>query len=467
MRLALLGLAPILTVMLAHCGESDTQSPSGADAATTPTATTTATTPVPTTTVVPPPVDASADVVVPTDASTDSGADAAVRYVPSYKALNHALCTGQSLSVGSKGTPVLSTTQPYDNKMFNTGVRVAGGTNLTSFVPLVEAGLETMSSAFASLVTRDAQTLFQDLAAPADSHRLLVSCHGIGGTAYVGLKKGTAAYQNGIAQVTAAKALAAAAGQSYVVRVVTNVHGESDHVAKNAAYKDNLLTWQSDYDTDVKAITGQADSVIMLHTQMSSWTKYNSTTSTIPMQQLDATLASNGKIAMVGPKYNIEYDADGVHLTTAGYRHMGEYYAKAYRQIILEGRPWEPLRPLTITKAGAVIRVKFLVPKPPLMFDTVRVTDPGNLGFEFTEDGAAPAVISQVALEGTDTVKITLSKAPSGANAKVRYAFTGVSGQRAGATTGPRGNLRDSDTSTSRYGYSLFNWAVHFELPVP
>jgi hypothetical protein len=309
--------------------------------------------------------------------------------------------------------------------------------------------------------------LFSDLPAPANSHRLLVSCHGIGGTAYAGLKKGTAAYQNGMAQVTAGKALAAAAGQSYVVRVVTNVHGESDHLAKNAAYKDNLLTWQSDYETDVKAITQQTDAVIMLHTQMSSWTKYNSATSTIPMQQLEATLASNGKIALVGPKYNVAYDADGVHLTSAGYRHMGEYYAKAYRQIILEGRPWEPLRPLSVTAAGAILRIKFLVPKPPLVFDTTLITNPGNLGFEFAEDGAAPAVISQVALEGADTVKITLSKAPSGGNAKVRYAFTGTSGQNAGATTGPRGNLRDSDPAVSRHGYPLYNWAVHFELPVP
>ncbi len=120
-----------------------------------------------------------------------------------------------------------------------------------------------------------------------------------------------------------------------------------------------------------------------------------------------------------------------------------------------------------MTAAGAILRIKFLVPKPPLVFDTTLITNPGNLGFEFAEDGAAPAVISQVALEGADTVKITLSKAPSGGNAKVRYAFTGTSGQNAGATTGPRGNLRDSDPAVSRHGYPLYNWAVHFELPVP
>jgi len=28
-------------------------------------------------------------------------------------------------------------------------------------------------------------------------------------------------------------------------------------------------------------------------------------------------------------------------------------------------------------------------------------------------------------------------------------------------------NLRDSDATPSRHGYPLFNWAVHFDEPVP
>src|SRR5205085_750635 len=122
---------------------------------------------------------------------------------------------------------------------------------------------------------------------------------------------------------------------TYVVRAVTNVHGESDHVAVNASYQANLLEWQNDYETDVKAITGQAEGIPMLQTQMSSWTKYGQATSIIPAQQLGAHIAAPGKVILVGPKYHLAYAADGVHLTAKGYQHMGEDYAKVYRRVIL------------------------------------------------------------------------------------------------------------------------------------
>ncbi|HQY60575.1 MAG: hypothetical protein IPF92_11225 [Myxococcales bacterium] len=73
-----------------------------------------------------------------------------------------------------------------------------------------------------------------------------------------------------------------------------------------------------------------------------------------------------------------------------------------------------------------------------------------------------------VTLAGTDTVRIKLSAAPLATAAKsVRYAHTGVAGAPAGATTGARGNLRDSDSTRSRHGNRLENWAVHFSMPVP
>ena len=282
---------------------------------------------------------AQPDVAQPSDASTDApldvadaqgDADSGAPFVFVHRDINHVLGTGQSLSVGSQGTPFLTTTQPYDNITFVTGV-LSGGTGLTSFIPLVEgdgAGVETLSSSFANLITKLArEVVFVGGPAGKNGHDLLVSAHGVGGTAYVGLKKGTAPFTNGMAQVTAGKTLAAAAGKSYVVRAVTNVHGESDHVAKNAAYQANLLEWQKDYETDVRAMTGQAEPIPMFETQISSWTRYNTTTSAIPMQQLGAHVAAPGKVILVGAKYHLEYVTDGVHLTASGYRHMGEYYA--------------------------------------------------------------------------------------------------------------------------------------------
>jgi len=408
----------------------------------------------------------SSDAVSPETPDANDAAEVDAPPPFDFFELNHVLSTGQSLSVGAVGSPPLSTTQPYANVMFAQGV-IPGGTALTTLVPLVEKTVETMSSGLANDVTKSArEVLFLGMAPPRNDHVILISGHGIGGTAYSGLKKGTAAFANGIAQVKAAKAIADASKRSYVVRVVTNVHGESDHVARNASYDKDLLQWQSDYDTDVKAITGQTASIPMLHTQMSSWTKYGQATSAIPQLQLDASRASSGKLVLVGPKYTATYAGDGVHLTNIGYREMGEYYAKVYRLVVLEKKTWLPLGPKTITREGTTITVDFDVPTPPLVLDTTRVTDPGSYGFEAV-DGSTPLKITSVTLAGTTSVKIVLATAPTG-KLRLRYAFTGTAGANAGPKTGARGNLRDSDPTPSAYvPTSLYNWCVHFDQAVP
>jgi hypothetical protein len=63
-------------------------------------------------------------------------------------------------------------------------------------------------------------------------------------------------------------------------------------------------------------------------------------------------------------------------------------------------------------------------------------------------------------------VEITLASAPTGANSRLRYAYTGTLGNDAGPTSGPRGNLRDSDATESPSGRTLYNWCVHFDNPV-
>lgn len=386
-----------------------------------------------------------------------------------YYDVNHVLATGQSLSVGATGVPPLSTAQPYDNRMFVGGV--ASVTNLTSFVPLTEGvdpAVETMSSAFANLVTelgRDETLLYQP--AGEQTHDLLVTLHGIGGTAYVGLKKGTVAYDNGMAQLVAGEAVSAQLSLSHVVRAVTTVHGESDHIAGNLSYENDLIEWQQDYEDDVQALTGQSEPVPLLQTQMSSWTRYGQAQSVIPTAQLAASRNNPDDVILVGPKYAVAYSTDGVHLTSDGYRHMGELYANVYRRVVLEGRRWLPLQPRDVWRSGAVITVVFDVPVPPLVLDTTLVTNPGDYGFEFYDDSGSPPAIQTVMLVSDDRVVITLTSTPTGGDRRLRYAHTGTPGALAGATTGPRGNLRDSDDTPSRHFYPLYNWCVHFDEPVP
>ncbi len=383
-----------------------------------------------------------------------------------HRDVNHVLVAGQSLAVGVAGAPPLTTEQPFTNLMFNTGV-LAGGEGLERFEPLVEGRskvpVETIASSFANLVAGMART------DAIDAHDILVSSHAQGAKTYAQLRKGTKAYERGMAQVTTARDIARTLGKSYVVRAVLNVHGESDHAEKSTRYREDLLAWQADYERDILALTGQSEAVPMFETQISSWTKMmgGTETSAIPGAQLAAHVESDGKIVLVGPKYHLQYSKDGVHLTNEGYRHLGEEHAKAYRRVVLEGKRWEPLRPLAATIEGAIVTVKLAVPVPPLVLDTTLVSDPGAFGFEYTDASAMPPTITRVEVTAPDTVTIALSEPPSAGDRRLRYAFTGVKGARAGPQSGARGNLRDSDATPSRTGKRLYNWCVHFELPLP
>ncbi len=404
--------------------------------------------------------------------------------------VNHILSTGQSLSVGARGEPVapdVLSRSWYGNLMFAGGV--TRPKDLSAFAFLHEDRVETMSTALVDHVSWRRRTELPLIRTDRPSHQLLVSGNGIGSRSYSQLQKlppgvscpsGThpsdpdeerysCAYPNSLQQVQAAHDIAASLGQTHAVRAVTVVHGESDHADMNTNYADNLATWQRNYEQDIKLITGQRGTIPLLQSQMSSWTEYyEQTESLIPQAQIEAHRVNRGKVILVGPKYNLEYAPDGVHLTAGGYRHMGEYYAKVYRRVVLEGGVWEPIRPRAITRAGAVITVRFYVPVPPLVFDTSAVSNPQNYGFQVVEGGSNVSVpITRVQVSGPDTVTITLARAPTGANPRVRYAFTGIRGNPAGPTTGARGNLRDSDTTPSRYGKKLYNWSVHFEHPIP
>jgi hypothetical protein len=398
-----------------------------------------------------------------------------------YKAydINHVLSTGQSLAIGVSGAPPTTLTQPFHNLMFNTGV-MAGGEELTSFEPLVEGDnipgskvhVETMSASFANLVAELAL-------ASGQSHDILLSNHASGAKSYWQLKKGTKYYANGMAQVAAGAALAKQQGKTYVVRAVTTVHGESDHADRSTRYAQDLLEWQTDYERDVQAITGQTEAVPMFESQISSWTRMmgGTETSGIPAAQLEAhvksrakdgALAALGGIFLVGPKYHLPYSSDGVHLSMEGYRHMGEDYAKAYKRVVIDRQPWEPLRPIAVTREGAVITIKLVVPAPPIVLDTTLVTDPGHFGFEyFDAAGTSTPAITAVEIAGPDTVRITLEREPTAENRRVRYAYTAARHSKAGPTSGPRGNLRDSDPTKSRTGKRLYNWCIHFDEAVP
>ena len=416
--------------------------------------------------------------------------------------INHILGTGQSNSVFSGGHPVLTTTQPYNNKAFNVGVfpgTTCDGNGCksyqtpTSFIPLVEGdtmfdAVETMSSGMANQITRAARILLAGNAAPQNDYVSLVSIHGRSGRTYQCLRKSGCWLQptyinpftEGMLSVQWGKQLAQAQGKTYNARAVTVIHGESDHYGweypltgsdgtpnKIQNYADAMVEWQQDYDAGIKAITGQTNDVPLLMAQMHSWSGDSRTTSRIPTDQYDAMIRAPQKVVIVAPEYMLKYDSSGIHFDSPSGRRLGEYFAKVYTKMVIEKQPWEPVRPKTVARTNNVITITYHVPVPPLALDTTQVSNPGNYGFEYTDGSASPPTITNVQVIAPDQVRITLSATPTGANKRVRYAYTSRPNTTPGAMTGVRGCLRDSDATPSLYGYALQNWGITYDLASP
>jgi hypothetical protein len=436
---------------------------------------------------------------------------------PTYKdySINHVLVTGQSNSVANGATPPLTTTPPpgFSNYMFDTGVMSMTSCdgngcralkNPTSIVPLVESSnffgykVETPSAGFAYEISNLAKRVFDFGVRPEypAKHDVLVSVHGRSGNTYWCLRKGYCSYNEGrghespfnqaMTEVTKAKALASALGRSYVVRAVAVVHGESDHYSyvankqefpldgtdgtrgKIRDYSDGLIEWQEDYESSIKAITGQTEPVLLLISGISGWT--DTRESPIAKMQLDAHVRAPGKVLYVTPGYPLPAATDCLHYTNHGERQLGEYFAKVYARVVFGGQRWEPVRLKSISRVGRVVTVDYHVPNPPLVLDTEAVSQIQDYGFDFWDNGGR-SNISSVAVTGPTKVTITLGAVPSGANMRLKYAQNepkpgcigpGHIPQGGGA----RGNLRDSDDTPSQFGYKLWNWGAHFDLAV-
>lgn len=376
--------------------------------------------------------------------------------IPILSELNHIFITGQSNSIGANAKPILSGSQPYNNKMFNTGI-VAGKNNLTSIVPLIEIDTpdsgETLASGMLNFLS------FQG----NGTH--FVSSNGVGGFRYDQLAKDTEPYKTGIAQIQAAKVLANSESIPYKVSVIVNVHGESDQIFDKPNYSTNVIQWQADYEADIKAISGQTGNIPMLLCQQQVYSPadaINQGTSTA-LELFKAHKLNPNKIVLVGPRYQYDY-IDGIHLTNHSQRWHGEQYGKVYKHLI-DGQQWRPLSPNTATISNNEINIQFYVPVPPLAIDTHMIVAPSNtaFGFEFWDNSGNPPAITEVSISSPTSIKIILASVPQGTSKQIRYAYTKTLPQ-SGRMTGARGNLRDSDSTSSENNYPLYNWCIHFAV---
>ena len=402
--------------------------------------------------------------------------------------------TGQSLSVGAEAPTVSLTTQPFHNLKLSLGAASVTvppydpEDPALSVVPLVEP-IRAEASAYPGAYP---QNIYGETPHTAMADQISALCQqGAGGdcvtvhtvvgesgqgihvidkTATVTSNMGHA-YAATLFEVAALKRLAAAAGKSYGVGAIVLTHGESD--AGNSSYESDVYTLLSDYNADIAAITGQTVKIPLLLTQQQTGPGDNSTTASL-IAEWKLGVDHPGEVVCVGPKYQYAYASDHLHLVAAGYDRLGEKYAEVYHERAVLGHDWQPLQPVSVTRSGAVITVKFHVPVAPLAWDDAMPSPhqgahtawSAGRGFE-VQNQSGEQTISSVAIQG-DSVVITLASAPATAGLVVRYAVTqDGSGSLGGMATGRIGQLRDSDALVG-YATKLpqFNYAVSFTLPV-
>ena len=399
--------------------------------------------------------------------------------------------TGQSLSVGARAWPVISTNQPYDNLKLSTDHQPwPVGPNDTSLalVPLVEPigrlapaypsswpeniNGETPHSAMANEITALVR---------ADFDRDFVSVHsavGEDGQGMVFIRKNPVdrglnghSYEAAMIETKAITRLAKAADKTYGVGAIIVTHGETD--AGNTNYENELYQLWQDYNTDLPAITGQTQKIQMIVSQQDS--RNDRSPSTLAQWKIGVDHPAD--IVCSGPKYQYPYFKDGVHLTADGYRQLGEKYGQIYFERVILGKDWQPLEPTRVMRKGKIITIHFHVPAPPLVWETtfqpphqsVDAWKQGG-GFEISTTARVKVTISSAKISG-DKVIITCATDP-GSDARVSYAMIADSAHAKMVMPYPGtfrwGRLRDSDPFEGANTKILQpNYCVAFEMTAP
>jgi lysophospholipase L1-like esterase len=407
--------------------------------------------------------------------------------------------TGQSLSVGTP--PVTSVTQAYGNLKLSLGSRGNAAVppwdslaEALAMVPLVEPIRELQTgypSAYPANVYGETlhsamarqMSFLARAASPKADHVTVHTVVGESGQGIVALERQRGAtdgivgraYAATLFEAQAIARLARSAGKTYGVAAIVMTHGETD--SGNPTYAADLSRLLADYNTDLRAITGQAAPIPMYLTQQHAFPNGKDSAGRSPLAtqvQWRLGVERRGEFVCVGPKYqmNGHENGDGVHLSAVGYQLLGEKVAQVHFERALLGNDWRPLEPIYVERSGRAVIVHFHVPLGPLTwelsFDPPAISEWARArGFELRA-GEDRIAIESVAIHGESVRIEAVGPLPSGPLA-VGYASASQGVQMSSASNAVRwGQLRDSDPfrgETTKLASP--NYCVSFELPIP
>ncbi len=344
------------------------------------------------------------------------------------------VATGQSLSVGARagGAPYATLVAGAGADHYMLGNLVGSGGISSTANPASSWTLQTLSEPLRGSPYSTgwpSNVMNQSLHAPLASRlsslvpgvKTAHTVVGQDGQGIAGIKKGgsVASYAGSIAEATKLRALLSAAGYDYRVAAVLLTHGEQD--LGSASYGADVLQLQADYETDLKAITGQTGTIPIIATQPSAGYPQPGVgnTSNINDVLLSTSLSYPSRIILAGSKIGLSYFSGDYHLDAAGSRDLGYLYADAVAPIIAGGTAFSPLYPISATRAGSVVTVTL---NRAASFDTslwgtthastYSSAWANGKGFEAVDGGGSPIAISSVSIVGA-VVTITCASAPT------------------------------------------------------
>lgn len=388
---------------------------------------------------------------------------------------------GQSLSQGAYSSPIQTTTQKFDNIMFVGGIRPQHPSYnvpnfFGSFIPLVEAkdisgyvGYETPCGGATDCVKQ----LINDengIVYTQQKYQLLGSACGEGGMSLASLST-TYLNNNLKPAITNAFNLAQAQDLTYGMPLMGWVQGEEDNKPGVGTtiqqYKDGLQNLIGLVDAHLKTLNSDLALDGLITTQLCSFKTSGRTEPHIELAIYQAATEASSNVYLACPLYIFDY-ADGYHINGVSSNWMGAYIGLVHKRVLVDGEDWKPVHPISSVRQGKIAEIRFHVPVQPLVFDTTHVALNTNYGFTLVDSANNPLSISSVAITQGDTVKI-VAVDPIPAGAKLRYAWTPSA--QPNRSTGPRGNLRDSQGNDLIFdpegiNKPLHNWCPIFEYVI-
>lgn len=408
--------------------------------------------------------------------------DAGGGYSPWAGAYWIVLAYGQSNALGT-GTDVVSTRQPYNNKMLNNakmsarpGV-VGDGYVATALVPLKESSVETITSVVANELTR---RILLERVNP-ETLVLVGAAGGNGGTEFSKLSKGNAAgwFEKLESLLNDVCGLIRAQGKQARVFSIHVREGEAD-TSFNTSTTDYIALqtgFLNDFQESIRAKTGYAFDGPLVFNQCCATHSYPCTTTIEPkvaIAQLDMAL-HHPRMVMSHPDY-INARIDMVHYLTNHATRSSAYCARAAKYWA-EGKKFLPLH---VTKAewfNDHVDLTYHVPYGKLEIDTTILPEAPNKGFDlWAQDAGSLGMalieggISSVQVIGINKVRVGI--VPSASNYALTYAW-GRPGEMQpvavdvnGRPYVARGNIRDTHGNVDKYSnpagvtFDLHNFAA-------